>query len=158
ESCDHLVGDKQDLVSGTDLSHARKIIVGWNDDTSGPLYGFGYEGGYRVRILLDDGFLQRSRRGGADGFAWLCALEPVGIWRWDVHEARHARLKHFPEGLNPGRAHRGHGDAMVGMPAGNHLDLFRFAFGLPVEARRLECALVRFGPAAGEEDCIQARV
>ncbi len=151
EAGDHLVGDEEHVVPRAHLAHAREVVVGGIDDAAAAVDGLGDEGGHRVGPLAQDGLLQLAGRRLPHGLARAGPLEAVRIARLDVDEVGHARLEHLPVGGHAGGAHGLQRDAVIGVLAGDDLDLGGLALGLPVEARRLEGGLVGLGAPAGEE-------
>jgi len=142
------------MVTVADLADEREVVVGRIDDAAAAVDRLGDEGGHRVGALAEDGLLQQPRGRLARRLPGLALLHAVRVAGRNVHEARHARLEHLPVGGHAGRAHRLLGDAVVGLLAGDDLDLVGLALGLPVEARGLERRLVGLGAAGREEDAV----
>ena len=137
---------------------AREVVGGRDDHAAGALHRLGDEGRHRAGAFLQDRLFQLVGCGHAKAHARVGGHEAVGVGRLDVAEARRARLEHRPEGRQPGGAHGRQRQAMVGAMARDDLDLVGLAERLPVEARGLERALGRLGPAAREEERVDRGV
>ena len=156
EAGDHLVGDKEDLVSRADFADLREIIVRRNDDSACALNRLRNESGHGVRAFVQDRLFESSCRCGPDALARFRPFEPVGMRSRNVHKAGDARLEHFPVSLNSSRAHRGQRDAVIRVPAGDDLHFLRLSLDSPVEPDCFERALVCFDSAVGEENRVEA--
>src|SRR5439155_24946049 len=138
-------------MARADLTYLRPVVVGRVDHAATAVNGLADERRDRIGALAQDCLLELARGRLPHALAGLGALEPIGVARLDVDEARNARLEHLPVGAHPGRAHRLQGDAVIALLTRDDLDLVGFALCLPVEARSLERRLVRLGAAAPEE-------
>src|SRR5215471_6291996 len=78
ETCDHLIGDEQNLILVTNLTNPRKVVVLWNHKTTCALNRFCDKGGYRVWTFPQNRLFQFVRGGAplTDGGA----IGYVSIW------------------------------------------------------------------------------
>ena len=144
-----LVGDQQDVVAIADFAQARKIRGGRHDNPAGPHHRLGDDGRHGIRAFLENGLLEGI--GGADSRI-VVARPAIGVGRRYLQEVRHQGPEHLVIRRHAGGAHRRHGDAVIGVNAGEDLHLLGFAAQLPVIAGDLEGGLVRFRPGRGEID------
>ena len=159
EAADHLVGDQQNVVLVADGAHTRKIVVRRHEYAADALHRLGDHRGHRLRPFTQDRLLQIARRSLAHRLAFLqVALVAVWVGRVAVDEVGHQRAKHLVIAGNAGGAGGGQGDAVIGLAAGDDLDLVRLPLPLPEIAGRLERGVVAFRAAAGEEGRLQAGV
>src|SRR5918995_6209979 len=80
---------------------------------------------------------------------------PVLVRRSEVDEPWHVGAEPLVVGRDTGGRQRSHGDAVVGHPAGEDLDLFRLSLQPPVVAGDLQRRLIRFRPTGGELEMVE---
>ena len=86
------------------------------------------------------------------------AFVAIGVGRVAVDEVGHQRAKHLVVAGDAGGAGGGEGDAVIGLAAGDDLDLVGLPLAFPVIAGGLEGGVIGFGAAGGEKCRLEAGV
>ena len=142
-----------------DGAHAGEVVVGRHEYAADALHRFGDHCGHGFGPFADDRFLQIAGCGRADGFALVeVAFVAIRMGRVAVDEVGHQRAKHLVVAGDAGGASGGEGDAVIGLAAGDDLDLVGLPLAFPEIAGGLEGGVIGFGAAGGEKCRFEAGV
>ncbi|MNE09998.1 hypothetical protein D3C80_1026930 [compost metagenome] len=152
EAADHFVGDHQDVVLAAHLLDLGPISARRHDDAAGAHQRLADEGGDGLRALGEDGLLQLGGQAVGELLLALARQRVAVVVRAaDVQEARQRQAEAAVVGRQAGEAGAGHGDAVVGVGAGDELVLLRLAEGVVAEPHQLDHGVVGLGAGVGEE-------
>ena len=128
EAANHFVGHQQDIVFLEDRGDLGPIGLGRNDDAAGTLHRFGKQCRDRIRAFRQDQLFKilRAARGkclfALAGFAEAVVMRAVG-----AQDAGDRQIEIVVERRQAGERGGRHGDAVIGLHAGNDLFLLRTA-------------------------------
>src|SRR6266508_6362194 len=157
ESGDHFVENEQHPILAADRLNHRPVFRRRHDGAPCAHDRLADEGGYGIRPLFQQMFLQRPGTRQLTGGIPQSELTPIAMWRRNEAETWHQGGRHVPVALNAGGTQGTHRHPMIGLIPRDDFEALGLTIELEIVPGDLEGALIGLRTAGGIEDAGQMR-